>query len=445
MSGAVPLSWGAMTRQLALLAACVALAAFALFQAVNRSAIHYGFDLYHPWAIREAKLALGTVNPYAEPARMGEFASGAAARSPSVWLQGASAFWKMRAPHDRFEPTATPLYYALLAGMPRDYDAARAVLLGLQYLCLGAAVAWLVRLRGGSIAVALCAAGLAAATSYPFEEDLMYGNVSSIQLLVLVAFIAAARSRAIETRPALDRGYLPALALFVLAKPNLALVAVALAAHYGLARGAHRFAVGAALAAASLVAGWAAGAAYFGDAGIWQDWYRYSGGSGTGMLLYSTRMGNMSLVKLLSEGSGRGTFEYALLAAALLAAALLAAASGLGREPARIAPTLRAVMADPWLAASIALVATLCVSPLVWVHYEVLALVPMLRLFRCRERWDFASACVLVAFVAMARPPVPNDVLPAALPWYHLVLMLAWLPLLAAVLAEIARIRREAG
>lgn len=429
-----------MTRQLALLAAGILLAGFALYQAVTESAYHYGFDLYHPWGIREARATFGVVNPYTDTARVGAFAFDEAGKSTSVHLQAASGFWKIRTPGARFEPTATPLYYALLGFMPRDYDRARVVFLGLQYACIGAAVAWLVLLRGASIGAALCAAGLVWATFYPFEEDVMYGNVSSIQLLVLAGFIAWAR--AIERRFAFDLAYLPALALFILVKPNIALVGLALAAHYALVRGARRFALAAALAVPAALAGWAAGAAYFASAGIWRDWYRYSGDASGGTLLYSSRMGNMSIVNLLSESGGYGPPGYALLATALLGAALLVAASAAGREPRRVGPALRAVLADPWLAASLAIVATLCISPLVWVHYEVLLLVPMLRLFRWRGRWDLATICVVVAYLAMARPPVASNILPARVPLLHLILMFSWTPLLAGILAEVARMRR---
>ena len=52
------------------------------------------------------------------------------------------------------------------------------------------------------------------------------------------------------------------------------------------------------------------------------------------------------------------------------------------------------------------MVATFAVTPLLWPHYFVLALVPLLRFVRWRGRWDAAGAWALFAYVLMSRPLV---------------------------------------
>jgi len=420
-----------------------ALLAYAIFNARADYAYQYAFDLYHPWGIRAAREAAGhAVNPYVDTARVGAYVGDIAQSSPSRALRAAGGFWQQRNEATRFEPTGTPLYYALFAFLPQDYDAAHALLATLQFLAVGAGVYLLGRTRGWSRGASLCMAAAVWATFNPFTQDVKFGNVNSIQFLAVAAFIAVAQ-RAPWSRSWLDRAYLPALALFVLAKPNTGLIALALAAHYLQARGVRRFATGAWISLVVMAAGIAAGAAWLGGLDAWGDWYRYTQGMNGGTLLYTAREGNLSIVKMLSEtGGATSVGGYALAAAIVLAAAVLLALSARGREPARLAPGLRALLADPWLAASIAVLATFAVSPLMWPHYWVMALVPFMRLFLWRGRWDATTLAAALAYALLSRPVLGALYDPARGAAIYTFMMFSWTPLVVALLLECAAVSR---
>jgi hypothetical protein len=414
--------------------------AYAVWAMREDFAYQYAFDLYHPWGIREARAGMAPpVNPYADTPRVGRYVFDRAGESTSLRLQAASGFWKVRNPGVRFEPTGTPLFYTLLALLPHDYDVAHATMTVVLFAALAGGICLLGRLRGWRVLPCLCLAAFAWSTFNPFTEDVRFANVSSLQFLGLAAFIVAAQSRAFDRWRALDLAYLPLLALFVLVKPNTGLVSLVLAAHYAMGAGLRRTAIGAALSVAALAAGVLGAIAYFGEPRIWLDWYEYIHGRNGGTLLYSVSVGNFSLVKMLDglNPSGIGITGFSALVGALLVALTLVVVSRRGRDPARIGPALRPLLSDPWLAASAAILFTFAVSPLVWPHYWVLLLVPMLRLFRWHGRWDRASACIVVSYLMMS-PLLETMRGPEGMPLVFTVMLFSWMPLIPALLSELA-------
>jgi hypothetical protein len=422
----------------------VVLAAYALFNAREDYAYQYAFDLYHPWGIRAAREAGdGRVNPYTDTARVGALVAERAEASSSLALHRAAVFWKIRNAQMRFEPTGTPFLYALFAFLPHDYDAAHLLFVVLQFAAVAAGVYLLGRQRGGRPLACLCLAAFVWATFNPFTQDVKFGNVNSMQFLAVAAFIAAAHGRAFDRSRALDMLYLPALVLFALAKPNTGLIVLALAAHYALSAGGQRLVRAAILSLVALVAGVLVGIGYLGDTHAWIDWYRYTQGMNGGTLLYTAREGNLSIVKMLSEtGQAKlGVAGYSAAVALVLAAAMLLALSERGRAPRKILPGIVAVLEDPWLAASIAVLATFAVSPLMWPHYWVLALVPLMRFFRWHGRWDVASGCAVLAYALLSRPVLGAIYDPARAAAIYTFMMFSWTPLLVALIAELAVLR----
>ena len=428
-------------RRGAWIALLLLLLGFALHQAREDFPYQYAFDLYHPWAISLAHdSALAPANPYTETQAFGAFAGEAAQRSPSRSLQAAGRFWEGRNAAMRFEPTGTPLYYATLALLPAGYDAAHLAMALLQFAALAAAVLVLGRLRGWPWIACLCAAAIAWIAFNPFTQDVKFANAASLQTACVAALVAIAARRRFDASRAADRLYLAALALVVLFKPNTALIAASLAAHYAWMCGPRRFAQGAAIAAGVSIAAIAASSAYFRDAAIWIDWYRYVSGTTGGTLLYPAADGNLSLVKMLSErGAAHGVAFYSAIAALAFALLAYAGATRLGREPARAAAVLRAVLADPWLLAAAAVLATFLVAPLVWPHYWVLLAIPILRFFLWQGRWDASTAWTAIALVALSRWPLQAlvEAAPAAIYGF---MLFSWMPLLVALGLQLARI-----
>jgi hypothetical protein len=413
---------------------------YGVHQARGDFPYQYAFDLYHPWAIARAADTPGAPsNPYTQTAAYGELAAQTAAGSASTALHAAARFWEGRNSATRFEPTGTPLYYAALAFLPRDYDSAHQLMALVQFACLGAAIVMLGRLRGWGWWPTLCAAALAWCTFNPFTQDVKFANAASIQAACIAGLIVLASRGWLERNRLIDRAYLAALVLLVLFKPNTVLIAAALAAHYHFTRGTRRLAESAVIAALIAFAAAALSSWRFHDAGVWIDWYRYTQGMNGGTLLYPAADGNLSLVKMLSERAGsRGFAVYSAIAALLFVAALALALTARGRAPQRLLPGARAVVADPWLMASAAVLATFLVSPLVWPHYWVLLVIPMLRFVAWEGRWDASTTWTVVAYVALSRAPL-QVLLDVAPPAIYSFMLFSWMPLLAALVIQVAR------
>jgi hypothetical protein len=418
----------------------ILLLVYAAHEAREDFPYQYAFDLYHPWGIAAAREnAAAPANPYRETAAFGAFAGDAAERSPSRALRAAGRFWQGRNAGTRFEPTGTPLYYAALSSLPADFDRAHAAMTLLQFASLAFAVAILGRLRRWPWLACFCVAALAASLFNPFTQDVKFANAAALQTACVAGLVAlAARGRRAADTIA-DRLYLALLAVLVLFKPNTGLIALALAAHYGFARGPRRFAEGCALAGVAALTGVALSAWYFHEPAIWLDWYRYVRGANGGTLLYPAADGNLSLVKMLSErGAGHGVGLYAAMTAAAFGLLVATALTAMGKAPARLIPGARAALADPWLVASAGVLATFVVAPLVWPHYWVLLAVPMLRFVAWEGRWDGSTTLTLVAFVALSRWPLQWLVehAPAAI---YVFMLFSWMPLLPALGLQLAR------
>jgi hypothetical protein len=417
----------------------VLLLVYGVNQARGDFPYQYAYDLYHPWAIASAAGTPGApANPYTQTAAFGEFAAATARDSASSALRATARFWEQRNAAMRFEPTGTPLYYAALSFLPRDYDAAHRLAALLQFACLVAAVAMLGRLRGWRWLPALCAAAFVAATFNPFTQDVKVANAASIQAACLAGLIVIASNGRLDRSRILDRAWLAALALLVLFKPNTALIAAALAAHYHYTRGTRRFVVAASIAAVVALAAVALSSWRFHDAHAWSDWFRYTQGMNGGTLLYPTTDGNMSLVKMLSERGAWGVAVYSVLAALAFMAAVALALTARGRDPGRLAHGARAMLAQPWLMASAGVLATFLVSPLVWPHYWVLLVIPLLRFTAWEGRWDASTAWSVIAYVALSRLWLAF-MLDVAAPAVGSFLFFSWMPLLPAFLIQAAR------
>jgi Glycosyltransferase family 87 len=416
---------------------------YALHEAHGDFPYQYAFDLYHPWGIARAAEAPGAPsNPYRQTAELGAFAHAAAESSDSVALRAASGFWHARNPAVGFEPTGTPLYYATLSLLPAGFDVAHLLMTVLQFASLGAAIVILARLRNWRWLPTLCLAALALCTFNPFTQDVKFANAASVQTACIAALVMLAQRGRLEASALGDRGFLAALALLVLFKPNTALIAAALAASYHVTRGTRRFMQGALVASVTALLAVALSCWRFHDPSIWLDWFRYTQGANGGTLLYTAADGNLSLVKMLSErGSSYGVAGYSMLAALVFALLAAAGITQMGRAPQRLIPGLRAVVGDAWLVASAGVLGTLLVSPLVWPHYYVLLVVPMLRFIAWDGRWDASTALTVVAWLALSRLPLQLllHVAPAAI---YIFMVFSWMPLLAALFIQMARAAR---
>jgi hypothetical protein len=431
-----PLGW---------LAAVLLLAAYVAFAESRDFPNQLGADLYHPWAIALVRDdPAGLRNPYVEPAAYGARFNTLATQpgaSPKMFAVG--RFWQIRSA-DKFEPTATPFLYASLGFLPADFDRAHLVWVVLQFIAVGAAVYGLARMQEVARLPAAALALGVLGTFMPFIYDVGLGNVASSQLAFLVALLYVSVKGLYLRHPWVDRLYLGALVLFMLFKPNMAWVALAMALHYGAVRGMRPFVTGIGVAAIVAVLAFACGAWYFRDAGIWGDWIAYTRGSHGGTLLYSVYQGNQSFpIRLAQRLPVLGPGAYSVILTIALAGALAFAACAWGKRLDARVPALRRALADPWFAMSAGIVFTVAASPLVWYHYYLLTLIPIAWLLRRPERGTLSAACALVSYCAMAMPLLRGLSALGSTEAIDLATYYPWVPLVAGLVMHAARASRD--
>jgi len=422
-----------------------ALAGWLLFTATRDFPNQLGMDLYHPWGIEHVREAEpGVANPYIAPAHYGralhDEASGARLTSPKFWVT--ALMWESRSAI-MFEPTGTPLFYTLLSALPASYERTHLAWAVTQFAAFLAAVFMLARMAGARPLDGACIALAVAIVYSGFVQDVKYGNVNSLQLLFLVAMVRASSLGLHRRNRLFDAAYLPVLAFFLTIKPNMALPVLALSAHYLHARGARRFVLGSLAAAGTAIAGIALGAWHFGDWGIWRDWFNYTRGAHGGTVFYSVDNGNQSLAMLLAEkGSAYGPLGNSIMLMAVLATAALVAASSQGKRGDLVVPTAARVFGDPWLVTSLAILAACATSPLFWHHYYVAMLVPLAYLMRPAST-RFQRGCAILSFFVLTVPWLQLLSGASLFGVAYSLIFFAWVPLVPAMLVELARVGRE--
>jgi hypothetical protein len=376
------------------------LAAFAADRVARTAVGSPGIDFIYFWAVGKVRAAaegpIGT--PYREPERYEQIASNLASASSDTNLEGAMA-WR----RGRFEPFGTPLCYTASLLLPRSYT------LGLRLFQVAQIVAFLLSVLvisralgsdpSGSWALSLALAGFFG----PFLSDLRVGNLNTLQLAFFAGILgwpglAGEGSR--EPRAA-ARGSTAAptvLLAAVLLKPNVALIALALAAALALHRDGRTRRSGWMWGAATGVVLVALPCLALGSARVWLDWASRLGGLAEPK--YGVERGNASLTLALSDTLGLSrTASMAWVVAFLLAS--LATALARGRRGAA-SPKPRwgsDLLGDPWFAVAASTTATLALSPLVWLHYFVFALLPSLWLLFSRS-WAARLCGVLALLLA---------------------------------------------
>jgi hypothetical protein len=363
-----------------------------------------GLDFYHFWGIGAARaLAVEPLgNPYRDAARHAEVLNRHADASRDRHLQRANALRRDPTPGatQLFDPTSTPLAYAVFAALPLDYSRAHAIFRALSLAAALAGSAGILLALGISRPRAWLAAAALPLAYRPIAIDWNVGNVGAFQL-AFTALLLRAAARLPKSAPAtaLTRGehaYLAGLVAFALFKPNTAPIALAFAWGFVRQRGSRVVPRAAATAFAAGLAIAAATSLWLGSASSWLDWWSYlRGPAGEKLAGYAIGSGNQSLVALLAPITGIGSALQSLLHAALALASLAIALRGRPLD----------ALAEPVAAASVGTLLLFLSAPLIWNHYAVLLLVPGAWLVvRGSPRPRALAALALFAFALIAGP-----------------------------------------
>jgi hypothetical protein len=425
-----------MVRSVATAIAALLLCVFLLASAFQAFPDQAGADFYQFWGVGEARKLSGTsLTPYTDAAGYANTLNALSDHSSSEKLHAANASRR------ELEPMGTPFLYSVFALFSGNYESAQAIFVTLLYLGAGFGVFALARLRGLGFRAAACVALAVELTFAPFMVDVRAANVNSLQLAVIAAVIWVAAKQVTTGNAIADAFFVGLLAPFVLFKPNMLLIAAALAIQYGLSRGWRAFGLAAAWAAILSVASLAIGALYFGDASVWQQW-AVAFGKGGGLPL-TIEQGNQSIAMWLARNAEvHGAIGYGVLLGVVLAAAFAFAMTATGRRADLLVPTARRAFSSPWFAASVGILFTFATSPLVWAHYYVLALIPIVWLFGRGGPWTAGTIGAAICYVALARMTIGALLSGGHETLLNLLTMTSWIALVPGTLAYVAEQRR---
>jgi hypothetical protein len=354
-----------------------------------------GLDFYQFWVVAQVAGREDVADLYGaeERARLGEeFIRRSLTDEDSERRRVVAQPWKV------LEPTATPVFYTAfrpLSGRSYEDDYRAFRLLSLAALALGLLA--IARLAGLDVTTAALLLAFVAYSFQPLKSEIRVGNVNQLQL-GLIALYLWLSSGGRRGRRQLCAGAL--LALMVAFKPNLLPLPPLLAAGWFL-RGRRRKL---ALQAMGFLAGGALAALLplltFGTLAVWPDWLTYL--SALPPEKIPLRFGNMGLARLLLEATGLD------LAVPLALAALAAVLACLWRGARRGAGEPRAGRVEDMALVGAGCLVYLVASPMVWLHYILLALPAAIVLLRPQGADDSATwpaALAVVALVGLAVDP----------------------------------------
>lgn len=354
-----------------------------------------GIDFYHYWGVAKAQQLspVRLASPYVQADAYAAVLNQHAASVNAPRLEAANAY------RQSLDLTGTPLLYTFFATLPRNYGLALASYQGLQVVMFIAGIVLIGALKGqmrGFLSLALALV----ATYAPFSVELGVGNLNALQLLLVVLATLLVEKAAMGAPRERVKTAALGTCLFifiVLLKPNLLLAILFLCVSFGLRYGIPKVVAPVAVAFIGFILATTSG--FLGSSRVWLDWYGLLSSS-KDRLTYPIEAGNFSVTFLLSTLSGLDIAASVLVVVVLLSGSFCCAMIGfaLGKRCtiSRGIAAMVEVGRSPGLMVNLALTATLMVSPLVWSHYYILLLFPILWLLDF-GRWGVKNVVGLLS------------------------------------------------
>jgi len=404
-------------------------------------------DFYQYWGVGIGPRVSGGVlkSPHANQKIYADFFDAYIKNSNDQRLLGTN-----QAEHTYFKQgldlTGTPLQYAIFTFLPTNYSLAYLLFLGLQLACfIGTILLLFPSDRKNWLSLSFLTVGLMVFYG-PFVNVLRDGNMGPMQLFIIAALVVFSnRAQTRKEKTMLQGAFLmSALVFLTLLKPNVLIITSGLALSLLSLYGAYVF-------LASLAAGAVTGAVlisatslYFGSWSVWRDWYNYFPAIDD-RFPYVVWAGNCSASRLLGDLSGlplRGSIVAMGVFLALWGLGVLVRAKQKGETLCAYLWTRMAMLfQDPYLVASGAVVATLAIAPLVWLHYYLLSLLPAFYLIKTSSPQNHYLVFVLVSLL------LSSGIVPLILrhdDWATLMAATAWIPLWYGLLLVVKTKIKEA-
>jgi hypothetical protein len=351
-----------------------------------------GLDFYQYWVVgKVVSLSDGAVrNPYTQQPLFSKMAT-EHAQGTSEPALGAVASLR-----PDLELQATPFAYTFFSIYPGHYTASLR-LHQIAQICAFVLAIFLL-LRNEAALDRLLVACVAMPVFGPLASDLSVANFNCFLLLFLaltfrLAQVAFAREGTSSGgKLVFAAGALTLAAAAALLKPSLMFVAPLLAlAIYLRMRTVGLGAI--AMGGVGSVALAALPVWYFDSVEIWLQWKHYFDNGNVDMYSLPFAMGNLSLPGFIARTTGLPLVVSALvLVAGLLVAGLCAVQVTHGNGPSR----LHGLLLEPASVVSVAVLLFFAISPLAWLHYHLLLLVPALLLAGDGSRAGMGAMAVVL-------------------------------------------------
>jgi hypothetical protein len=324
-----------------------------------------GSDFYQFWIVAQVVGRADVPSIYDEEAhaRLGaEFVRRSFTDDDSERRRAAAREWQV------LEPTATPLLYSAvrpLAGL--DYERAHLLFRLVSLIALAAGVVVIAMRLGHSAAVALLMLAVVAVAFRPLKTGVQVGNVNELQLAGIAAYLWLSSGRDGARRQGAAGALLGVLALF---KPNLLAALPVLAASWAVSGRRRKLVLQAAGAAAGALLAVAVTVLVFGSPAAWRDWLEF-------MRVFPPakiplRFGNVGLSRLADETMDPRLAPW--LSSIFLGLTLACVWTGRTRAQPPDGHDARRAMVEDTMALGAGCLVYLLSSPLVWIHYLLLAL-----------------------------------------------------------------------
>jgi hypothetical protein len=369
-----------------------------------------GLDFYQYWVVgKVVSLSGGGVrNPYTQQPQFSIVANEHAALASEPAL---AAVARLR---PDLELQATPFAYTFFSLYPAHYTASLR-LHQIAQICAFVLAIFLL-LRHEAALDRLLVALVAMPVFGPLASDLAVANFNCFLLLFLALTFRLAQLALTPGGPSVGSKVLYAVSALTLAaasallKPSLMFVAPLLVlAIYARMKMAGLIAIAIGVLAGialALVPAW-----YFDSVGIWLQWKHYFDNGNVDMYSLPFTMGNLSLSALIVRTTGLPLMVSALaLVVSLLVVGIGAVHLTRGSGVARV----KALLLEPASVVSVAVLLFFAISPLAWLHYHLLLLVPALLLVGHRGRVGLCAMAVVLLLSTNALSTAMGLFMPAA-------------------------------
>jgi len=405
-----------------------------------------GVDFYQFWAVIKARqlISKDLKSPYPASKQYANCLKIYTDRSSSPLLKEANRI------RSNLDLTGTPFLYSIFIILPKNYESALFLYRLIQAVVFIASVILLALTYKENFLPFMAFALLLIVVYEPISQDIWMGNLNAIQfgILSLLAVLALRIKSATEDKDKIIAGiiFVCGLVFFNMLKPNYVLVFLFLMAFLWKTLKTRLFLLTTAAGAIFGILLAAIPCFLFNSVWIWLDWWYQLQRLRADSLksLYAIEEGNFSTPLLLSKILDIKT-EYCFLLTGFFLVLTLATAVCI-RIPSRKENIIKRFLTGtsfifqyPMLCISIGLIITMALSPLIWMHYFVILLLPAIWMIADKSNWKYAGISAVISMV-LASGILFRVVKLHWENWYSLVpyvFGLAWVPLWVGILGII--------